>query len=306
MNYTISGTNQLLTVPYALHAKTAETISEPIVENDPVFEASPASDIEVVDIGNWNEAYGWGDHSEEDYLTEETDPEFNATFNFENALDGDILGYDAITEQWVNFSPDYMGSKVEVQKHRALITFIFDDGFEEDYSVAKPIFDAKGIAGVSAIITNRIGLDGKLTINQILKLQDAGWEVASHTISHPHLSTLTEQLIHEELGESKEILESLGFEINNLVYPFHDHDETVRRIARNYYRSAKGRHSGITSNPINTYQLNSLQIDDHTNIDAYKLFVDIAENEKKWMIFYMHKTTPAKAEMLERFMMKFF
>ncbi len=75
-NYRISGTNQLLTVPYALHAKTAETISEPIVESDPVFEAHLASDIEATDISNWDEAYFWGDHSEEDYLTEETDPVF--------------------------------------------------------------------------------------------------------------------------------------------------------------------------------------------------------------------------------------
>ncbi|MGF1586295.1 MAG: fibrobacter succinogenes major paralogous domain-containing protein [Bacteroidales bacterium] len=35
--YTITGTSQLLTVPYAFHAKTAETISVPIVESDPLF-----------------------------------------------------------------------------------------------------------------------------------------------------------------------------------------------------------------------------------------------------------------------------
>jgi hypothetical protein len=33
-NYTISGTSQLLSVPYALHAKTAETLSVPFVEVD--------------------------------------------------------------------------------------------------------------------------------------------------------------------------------------------------------------------------------------------------------------------------------
>lgn len=33
LNYTIVGTNQLLSVPYALHAKTAETVTE----TDPIF-----------------------------------------------------------------------------------------------------------------------------------------------------------------------------------------------------------------------------------------------------------------------------
>jgi len=38
-NYTITGTSQLLSVPYALHAKTAETVSGGITETDPLFTA---------------------------------------------------------------------------------------------------------------------------------------------------------------------------------------------------------------------------------------------------------------------------
>ena len=38
-NYTITGTSQLLSVPYALHAKTAETITSGMNETDPVFTA---------------------------------------------------------------------------------------------------------------------------------------------------------------------------------------------------------------------------------------------------------------------------
>lgn len=36
-NYTIAGVSQLLSVPYALHAKTAETITGTITETDPVY-----------------------------------------------------------------------------------------------------------------------------------------------------------------------------------------------------------------------------------------------------------------------------
>lgn len=38
-NYTITGTSQLLSVPYALHAKTAETVNGGVTETDPVFTA---------------------------------------------------------------------------------------------------------------------------------------------------------------------------------------------------------------------------------------------------------------------------
>lgn len=78
-NYTISGVSQILTVPYAFHAKTAEGLTEEIVETDPVFESSPASIISLNDISNWDEAFSWGDHSLADYIAEEMDPLFTAS-----------------------------------------------------------------------------------------------------------------------------------------------------------------------------------------------------------------------------------
>ena len=57
--YTITGTSQLLSVPYALHAKTVGSITE----TDPIFVASPASHISNANITGWNTAYSWGNHA---------------------------------------------------------------------------------------------------------------------------------------------------------------------------------------------------------------------------------------------------
>jgi len=91
-DYTITGTSQLLSVPYALHSGSSDVLTGEITESqisdlqnylteevDPLFYASPASGIEDTDIDNWDEAYLWGDHAEEDYLTEEEDPVFAAS-----------------------------------------------------------------------------------------------------------------------------------------------------------------------------------------------------------------------------------
>jgi len=51
-SYTITGTSQLLSVPYALHAKTAETVSGGITETDPVYSGSEAANITATDITN--------------------------------------------------------------------------------------------------------------------------------------------------------------------------------------------------------------------------------------------------------------
>src|SRR5690554_3480406 len=87
-SYAITGTSQLLSVPYALHAKTAETVTGGITETDPIFGASVASGITGADTTNWNNKL--------DSYTE-TDPIFGAsvasgitgadTTNWNNKLD---------------------------------------------------------------------------------------------------------------------------------------------------------------------------------------------------------------------------
>jgi len=89
-SYTEMGTSQLLSVPYALYAKTAETISGTVTETDPVFDASVASGITATDTTNWNNKL--------DSFTE-TDPVFGAS------VAGGITGTD--TANWNNKLDSY-------------------------------------------------------------------------------------------------------------------------------------------------------------------------------------------------------
>jgi hypothetical protein len=57
-NYTISNTTQLLSVPYALHANTADKLSNPAAEKDPVYSSSVAFGITKKDTANWNAKLG--------------------------------------------------------------------------------------------------------------------------------------------------------------------------------------------------------------------------------------------------------
>lgn len=54
INYSMESVSQLLSVPYALHAKTAENLTDTYDETDPVFAASIASGITEDDTTNWN------------------------------------------------------------------------------------------------------------------------------------------------------------------------------------------------------------------------------------------------------------
>ena len=83
VTYTITGTNQLLTVPYAMHAKTATSLTEPVEETDPAFNSSVASGIDAADIANWDGK-----------LDAEVDPAFTAS-PASGIVSGDITNWDA-------------------------------------------------------------------------------------------------------------------------------------------------------------------------------------------------------------------
>lgn len=53
-SYSVEGTSELLSVTYALHSKTAEELSGPLTELDPVFQESLAAGISEVDTAYWN------------------------------------------------------------------------------------------------------------------------------------------------------------------------------------------------------------------------------------------------------------
>lgn len=73
-SYTITSTSQLLSVPYALHAKTAENVTGIINETDPVYTSSPAANITSIDITKISNLNGTntGDQDLSGFLTSET------------------------------------------------------------------------------------------------------------------------------------------------------------------------------------------------------------------------------------------
>ncbi len=125
----VMGTNQLLSVPFAIYAKKAETYTE----TDPVFLAHPANGVTAIKISNWNTAYSWGNHAAAGYLTSfnEADPIFlahpangvtsNRITNWDNAFawgDHSSAGYlKSFTETdpiWSAVSANYY-TKVNMQ-----------------------------------------------------------------------------------------------------------------------------------------------------------------------------------------------
>ena len=180
-----------------------------------------------------------------------------------------------------------VGSVLPLGNRTPMVTFIFDDGNDTDYLIGKKVFKAQGAVACSAITTGFINTPDHLTPAQIIGLKDAGWEIMSHTVSHPNLKSLTPVEIDDELSRSKATLEGLGVTVNNIVYPFNRNDETVRAIASRYYRSGRGGTNELNSGEIDPYFLKSFTL--KHDLPLMESHIDRAFIERSWLIFYYHE-----------------
>lgn len=168
-----------------------------------------------------------------------------------------------------------------------LVSFVLDDGNDTDYLLGKQIFAEQGAVACSAVTTGLINSHYHLTPDQIRGLRDAGWEIMSHTVSHPNLKSLSPAELDEELSRSKADLERLGVTVNNIVYPFNKNDEQVRAATARYYRSGRGGTYAFNGGTIDPYFLKSFPIGH--DLPLMKSYIDRAHADKSWLILYQHE-----------------
>lgn len=133
-------------------------------------------------------------------------------------------------------------------RERTLV-ITFDDGFASTLA-AKPILDAANFPATVYVPTGFLAdgdllsyaePDGKgayadelrpLSWQELALLSDAGWEIGSHTVTHPKLPELNDADLLRELEESREtIRERLG-RCETVAYPYGLADARVSEAAR--------------------------------------------------------------------------
>jgi peptidoglycan/xylan/chitin deacetylase (PgdA/CDA1 family) len=184
-----------------------------------------------------------------------------------------VLCYHAISQTWpaaLAVSPYMFRQQLETLLRRGYsgVTFTdmvngegpprafavtFDDAYRSVMRNARPVLDDLGVPATVFAPTSMVGKPGPMVwdgIDQWLgtpyeqeltcmswaelrELRGAGWEVASHTKSHPRLTELEDDELGTELVESREVCErELGLSSVTLAYPYGIHDARVRSAAR--------------------------------------------------------------------------
>ncbi len=150
-NYTIESTSQLLSVPYAFHANTADNLTYEITESDPVYTESPAANITSDDVTNLENLSGvnTGDQDLSGFVTEETDPVFNSSAAAEISEDDienwnkksislNIFSAYLKNDAWLNAGYG-ITSGIYMPKHNSS-SFAFNFTLPKDYTSGSTIY----------------------------------------------------------------------------------------------------------------------------------------------------------------------
>jgi peptidoglycan/xylan/chitin deacetylase (PgdA/CDA1 family) len=154
-----------------------------------------------------------------------------------------VRGYRGVT-----FSEAVSGSGAG--ERRLAVTF--DDAYTSVVERGLPILSRLGLPGTVFVPADFLGRTGPMSWpgidqwlggphedemrcmgrDQLSELLAAGWEVGSHTRSHPRLRALPEDRLRDELvGSKSRIEEALGRACRSLAYPYGDVNRGVARAA---------------------------------------------------------------------------
>ena len=115
---------------------------------------------------------------------------------------------------------------------RKPIVLTFDDGYRGQFTIAGPLLRARGWPGVLNLEVAHV-VHGDLTPRMIRRLLTDGWELASHTLTHPDLTALDARRLKREVAGSRRWLRRrFGVDVDFFCYPAGRYDRGVIAAVR--------------------------------------------------------------------------
>jgi peptidoglycan/xylan/chitin deacetylase (PgdA/CDA1 family) len=116
--------------------------------------------------------------------------------------------------RWATFTDAVRGESEKV----AAVTF--DDGIASAVEHGLPVLADLGAPGTMFLTVTMLGWGGRVDDTGAVRLAELGWEIGSHTMTHPVLTNVDDSALRRELGESRHALERLtGAPCTAIAYP---------------------------------------------------------------------------------------
>jgi peptidoglycan/xylan/chitin deacetylase (PgdA/CDA1 family) len=157
---------------------------------------------------------------------------------------------------------------------RKAVVISFDDGYREVADSALPIMARYGWPGVLNLTVKNLRVSGGVSQWRVRKLVDAGWELASHTQTHPDLPSLSAAALTAEIAGSRAILRSrFHVPVDFFCYPAGRYDaRVIRAVQRAGYLGATTTREGM-ARPDEPYELRRIRVSRNNGIEALERFL---------------------------------
>jgi peptidoglycan/xylan/chitin deacetylase (PgdA/CDA1 family) len=137
-------------------------------------------------------------------------------------------GYHGVTLAQVY---DYWHHAIALPRKPIVVSF--DDGYLSDYTHALPVLRKQGWPGVLNLEVNNVLTRGDISQSQVRALIRAGWEVDSHTLTHPDLTQVSATQLRHELVQSRAFLRNhFHIPVDFFCYPAGRYNQTVEAAVR--------------------------------------------------------------------------
>lgn len=163
-------------------------------------------------------------------------------------------GLDDVRALWFEVVPkaatttvlDIADLRMHDDVHEPGVIWTFDDARLTTYTKAfNPLRDAE-MVGTIYTATGLLGgtlSDGfpVMTLTQLKEMKAAGWEIGSHSHTHPTMTSLTAAALDDELRLSYDFLADNGLltDAAHFAYPGGNHNPDVVKATLRYYRTAR-------------------------------------------------------------------
>ncbi len=191
----------------------------------------PAQGVLILEYHHINDQIDDADPQAERYFVSAAD--FAAQLDYLQAA-----GYETIT--MLEFSKAAKG-KGELPEKPLIITF--DDGYQDNYSVALPLLEERAMKGEVYVVTNFIGKKGYLTWDELRDMQKRGIEIGCHSADHIPLVGISRAEQEDQVSMSKLLLEWNGIKtVFSFSYPNGSSNDEIAELLResNYLTAVTG------------------------------------------------------------------
>jgi peptidoglycan/xylan/chitin deacetylase (PgdA/CDA1 family) len=176
------------------------------------------------------------------------------------------------------------------------VVITFDDGSETDLLSAAPALAKLGFSATFYVTTGFLHRPGYLSKQQLRELAASGFDIGSHSISHPYLSDLSRDELRREILQSKDELEQiLGKPVVHFSCPGGRWSREAASIARSGgYRSVCSSRIGVNHQATDPFNLARIAV---TRTLGFPQFQDICRRRGLWRL-QLHDLTRAGAKRL--------